>query len=337
MSKKLRIGIIGAGRIGKLHANNLVSRVKDAELVAVSDVYEPAAKDLAEKLGIANYYSDYHKILEDPTIDAVFICSSTDTHSPISIEAARAGKHIFCEKPIDHDLDKIKVVLEEVKKAGVKYQVGFNRRFDRNFSHVHDVVKNGGIGDVQIVKVTSRDPEAPPLSYVKVSGGIFVDMTIHDFDMVRYLSGSEVTEVSAFGACLVNPEIAAAGDVDTCIITLRFANGALGVIDNSRQAVYGYDQRIEVFGSKGCITADNETPNNTTYYTADGVMKEKPLWFFLERYNDAFIAEENAFVEACLNNTDTAVGAFDGLQPVLIAIAAKESCEKGGIPVKVNQ
>ncbi|MDY3026122.1 MAG: inositol 2-dehydrogenase [Candidatus Faecivicinus sp.] len=337
MSKKLRIGIIGAGRIGKLHANNLVSRVKDAELVAVSDVYEPAAKDLAEKLGIANYYSDYHKILEDPTIEAVFICSSTDTHSPISIEAARAGKHIFCEKPIDHDLDKIKVVLEEVKKAGVKYQVGFNRRFDRNFSHVHDVVKNGGIGDVQIVKVTSRDPEAPPLSYVKVSGGIFVDMTIHDFDMVRYLSGSEVTEVSAFGACLVNPEIAAAGDVDTCIITLRFANGALGVIDNSRQAVYGYDQRIEVFGSKGCITADNETPNNTTYYTADGVMKEKPLWFFLERYNDAFIAEENAFVEACLNNTDTAVGAFDGLQPVLIAIAAKESCEKGGIPVKVNQ
>ncbi len=337
MSKKLRIGIIGAGRIGKLHANNLVSRVKDAELVAVSDVYEPAAKDLVEKLGIANYYSDYHKILEDPTIEAVFICSSTDTHSPISIEAARAGKHIFCEKPIDHDLDKIKVVLEEVKKAGVKYQVGFNRRFDRNFSHVHDVVKNGGIGDVQIVKVTSRDPEAPPLSYVKVSGGIFVDMTIHDFDMVRYLSGSEVTEVSAFGACLVNPEIAAAGDVDTCIITLRFANGALGVIDNSRQAVYGYDQRIEVFGSKGCITADNETPNNTTYYTADGVMKEKPLWFFLERYNDAFIAEENAFVEACLNNTDTAVGAFDGLQPVLIAIAAKESCEKGGIPVKVNQ
>ncbi|MCI5660948.1 MAG: inositol 2-dehydrogenase [Clostridia bacterium] len=337
MSKKLRIGIIGAGRIGKLHANNLVSRVKDAELVAISDVYEPAAKDLAEKLGVANYYSDYHKILEDPTIDAVFICSSTNTHSPISIEAAQAGKHIFCEKPIDHDLDKIKKVLDEVKKAGVKYQVGFNRRFDRNFSHVHDVVKNGGIGDVQIVKVTSRDPEAPPLSYVKVSGGIFVDMTIHDFDMVRYLSGSEVTEVSAFGACLVNPEIAKAGDVDTCIITLRFANGALGVIDNSRQAVYGYDQRIEVFGSKGCITADNETPNNTTYYTADGVMKEKPLWFFLERYNDAFIAEENAFVEACLNNTDTAVGAFDGLQPVLIAIAAKESCEKGGIPVKVNK
>ena len=335
MSRKLRIGVIGAGRIGKLHSNNLATRVPNAELAAISDVYEPAAKELAEKLGVPNYYNDYHKILEDPTIDAVFICSSTDTHSPISIEAAKAGKHIFCEKPIDHDLDKIKAVLEEVKKAGVKYQVGFNRRFDRNFKHVHEVVQNGGIGDVQIVKVTSRDPEAPPLSYVKVSGGIFVDMTIHDFDMVRYLSGSEVEEVSAVGACLVNPEIGQAGDVDTCIITLKFANGALGVIDNSRQAVYGYDQRIEVFGSKGCITADNETPNNTTLYTVDGMQKEKPLWFFLERYNDAFIAEENSFVDACLNGTDTAVGAFDGLQPVLIAIAAKESCEKGGVPVKV--
>jgi myo-inositol 2-dehydrogenase/D-chiro-inositol 1-dehydrogenase len=335
MSKKLRIGVIGAGRIGKLHANNLASRVPNAELAAISDVYEPAAKELAEKLGVPAYYNDYHKILEDPTIDAVFICSSTDTHSPISMEAAKAGKHIFCEKPIDHDIDKIRPVLEEVKKAGVRYQVGFNRRFDRNFKHVHDVVQAGGIGDVQIVKVTSRDPEAPPLSYVKVSGGIFVDMTIHDFDMVRYLSGSEVEEVSAVGACLVNPEIGKAGDVDTCIITLKFANGALGVIDNSRQAVYGYDQRIEVFGSKGCITADNETPNNTTLYTADAVTKEKPLWFFLERYNDAFITEECAFVESCLNGTDTVVGAFDGLQPVLIAIAAKESCEKGGVPVKV--
>lgn len=336
MNGKLRIGVIGAGRIGKLHSNNLANRVPNAQLVCISDVYEPAAKAQAEKLGIA-YTTDYHDILNDPTIDAVFICSSTDTHSPISIEAAKAGKHIFCEKPIDHDLDKIKAVLEEVKKAGVKYQVGFNRRFDRNFKHVHDVVKNGGIGDVQIVKVTSRDPEAPPISYVKVSGGIFVDMTIHDFDMVRYLSGSEVEEVSTFGACLVDPEIGKAGDVDTCIINLRFANGALGVIDNSRQAVYGYDQRIEVFGSKGCITADNETANNTTYYTADGVMKEKPLWFFLERYNDAFIQEETEFVKACLEDTETPVGSFDGLQPVRIAIAAKKSWELGGVPVKVEK
>ena len=334
MSKKLRVGVIGAGRIGKLHSDNLATRVPNAELVVISDVFESAAKTQAEKLGI-RYTTDYKEILADPTIDAVFICSSTDTHSPISIEAAQAGKHIFCEKPIDHDLDKIKAVLEAVTKAGVKYQVGFNRRFDRNFHHVHEVVKEGGVGDVHIVKVTSRDPEPPSLAYVKVSGGIFMDMAIHDFDMVRYLSGSEVTEVSAVGTCLINPQIAEAGDVDTCIVTLRFENGAIGVIDCSRQAVYGYDQRVEVFGSKGCITADNETANNTTLYTVDGVKKEKPLWFFLERYNEAYIQEEIDFVDSCLNDKPTVVGAFDGLQPVLIAMAAKESCEKGGVPVKV--
>lgn len=336
MDRKLKIGVIGAGRIGKLHSNNLANRVPNAQLVCISDVYEPAARAQAEKLGIA-YTTDYHDILNDPAIDAVFICSSTDTHSPISIEAAKAGKHIFCEKPIDHDLAKIEDVLKAVQEAGVKYQVGFNRRFDRNFRHVRDVVAAGGIGDVQIVKVTSRDPEAPPISYVKGSGGIFVDMTIHDFDMVRYLSGSEVEEVSTFGACLVDPEIGKAGDVDTCIINLRFQNGALGVIDNSRQAVYGYDQRIEVFGSKGMISAENETPNNTTYYTADGVYREKPLYFFLERYNDAFIQEETEFVKACLENTETLVGSFDGLQPVRIAIAAKKSWELGGVPVKVEK
>jgi myo-inositol 2-dehydrogenase/D-chiro-inositol 1-dehydrogenase len=336
MDKKLKIGIIGAGRIGKLHAANLVNRVANAEVAAISDVYLPAAEELAAKLGVKVATADYREILSDPAIDAVFICSSTDTHSPISIEAAKAGKHIFCEKPIDHDLAKIEAVLEAVKASGVKYQVGFNRRFDRNFKRVREVVASGGVGDVQIVKVTSRDPAAPPLSYVKVSGGIFVDMTIHDFDMVRYLSGSEVVEVSVFGACLVDPQIASAGDVDTCIISLRFANGALGVIDNSRQAVYGYDQRVEVFGSKGMIAAENETPNNTTWYTAEGVQKEKPLWFFLERYNDAFIQEESDFVEACLSGKETPVGSFDGLQPVKIAIAAKKSWEKGGVPVKVE-
>ena len=336
MDKKLRIGVIGAGRIGKLHANNLKNSVPGAEVAAISDINFAAAKELAENLGVTKVYEDYHKILEDKDIDAVFICASTDMHSPISIEAAKAGKHIFCEKPIDHDLNKIAEVLDEVKKAGIKYQVGFNRRFDRNFKHVRDVVKNGGIGDVHIVKVTSRDPEAPPASYAATSGGIFVDMTIHDFDMVRFLTGSEVTEVSVFGTCLIDPAIGEAGDVDTCIINMRFANGALGVIDNSRQAVYGYDQRIEVFGSKGCITADNEKANNTMLYTVDGVVSEKPLWFFLERYNEAFIEEAKDFVNACLNDEETPVGAFDGLQPVKIAIAAKKSWQQGGAPVKVE-
>ena len=260
MSKALRVGVIGAGRIGSLHAANLKGRVPEAELAAISDVYEPAAKDLAEELSVPVYKSDYREILKDPAIDAVFVCSSTDTHSQVSIDAARAGKHIFCEKPIDHDLDKIKAVLSEVERAGVKYQVGFNRRFDRNFMRVREAVQNGEIGDVHIVRITSRDPKAPPIPYVKVSGGMFVDMTIHDFDMARYLSGSEVTEVSAFGACLIDPQIGQAGDVDTCVIALQFENGALGMIDNSRQAVYGYDQRVEVFGSKGCVMAENETP-----------------------------------------------------------------------------
>lgn len=336
MEKILRIGMIGAGRIGKLHADNLANRIPGVRVEAISDVNLAAAQSLADKLGVKKVYGDYNKILQDKDVDAVFICASTDMHSPISIAAARAGKHIFCEKPIDHDLGKIEEVLAEVKKAGVKYQVGFNRRFDRNFKHVREVVKQGGVGDVQIVKVTSRDPEAPPLSYVKLSGGIFVDMTIHDFDMVRYLTGSEVTEVSVFGAGLVNPDIIKEGDVDTCIIMLRFANGALGVIDNSRQAVYGYDQRIEVFGSKGCITADNETANNTVLYTAQGVTSEKPLWFFLERYNDAFVEEARGFVNACLEDGETLVGAFDGLQPVKIAIAAKKSWQLGGAPVKVE-
>jgi len=336
MDKQLRIGVIGSGRIGKLHADNLVNRVPGAKLEAVSDVNLQAAKDLANKHGVTKVFDDYNQLLTDPEVDAVFICASTDMHYPISIAAAKAGKHIFCEKPIDHDLGRIEEVLAEVKKAGVKYQVGFNRRFDRNFKHVRKIVQDGGVGDVHIVKVTSRDPEAPPLSYVKSSGGIFMDMTIHDFDMVRYLTGSEVEEVSVFGAGLVNPDIIKEGDVDTCIISLRFKNGALGVIDNSRQAVYGYDQRIEVFGSKGCITADNERANNTVHYTAASVTMEKPLWFFLERYNEAFVEETRSFVDACLNGTEVEVGAFDGLQPVKIAIAAQKSYEQGGAPVKVQ-
>ena len=241
---------------------------------------------------------------------------------------------MFCEKPIDFDLGRIQKVIAAVEQKGVKFQVGFNRRFDRNFKHVKDVVAAGKIGDPHIVMVTSRDPAPPPISYVKVSGGIFLDMMIHDFDMVRYLSGSEVTEVFTNGVVLVDPEIGEAGDVDTAIVTLKFANGAIGVINNSRKAVYGYDQRVEVFGSKGCVTADNETPNLTTLYTEDGVMREKPLYFFLERYNDAFIAEEQGFVDAVLEDKPTLVNATDGLKPVLIAIAAKESLESGK-PVKL--
>lgn len=332
--KTLRIGVVGAGRIGKLHVSNLMMRVSNATVVAVTDVVAESAKELAQKFGIPKVYGDYKELVNDPEIDAVFVCSSTDTHSIIAYDAVMAGKHVFCEKPIDFDLDRIKKVIDAVEKKGVKFQVGFNRRFDRNFKHVRDTVQAGMIGDPHIVMVTSRDPAPPPVSYVKVSGGIFLDMMIHDFDMVRYLSGSEVTEVFTNGVVLVDPEIGKAGDVDTAIVTLKFANGAIGVINNSRKAVYGYDQRVEVFGSKGCITADNETPNLTTLYTEGGVMREKPLYFFLERYNEAFIAEEQGFVDAVLEDKPTLVSATDGLKPVLIAMAAKKSLETG-MPVKL--
>ena len=332
--KTLNIGVVGTGRIGKIHAANLATRVSGAKVVAVTDVMPESAKALAEQLGISKVHTDYRALIADPEIDAIFVCSSTDSHSIIAYEAVMAGKHVFCEKPIDYDLDRINMVIRAVEEKGVKFQVGFNRRFDRNFKYVRDTVQAGTIGDPHIVMVTSRDPAPPPVSYVKVSGGIFLDMMIHDFDMVRYLSGSEVTEVYTNGVVLVDPAIGEAGDVDTAIVTLKFANGAIGVINNSRKAVYGYDQRVEVFGSAGCITADNETPNLTTLYTESGVMRQKPLYFFLERYNDAFIAEAQSFVDAVVQDKPVVVGATDGLKPVLIAIAAKKSLETG-MPVKL--
>ena len=336
MEKKLKLGIIGAGRIGKLHAENVIKNIKGFEVKSIADVYADAVLDWANSLGIKNVYSDYMDILNDPEIDAVMICSSTNTHSKISIEAANAGKHIFCEKPIALDLDKIKDALRAVEKAGVKFQVGFNRRYDHNFKRVQELVKDGRIGDVHIIKVTSRDPAPPPAEYVKVSGGMFLDMTIHDFDMVRYLSGSEVEEVYTAAAVLVDPAIGEAGDVDTAIITLKFKNGAIGVIDNSRKAAYGYDQRVEVFGSKGCITVSNDTPSSAVLSTQEGVYSDKPKYFFLERYKDSFIDEIKCFYDAIANDTQPPVTGIDGLKPVLIALAAKKSLIEGR-PVKIEE
>ena len=334
--KKLNIGVIGAGRIGKLHANNLVNRVPRANLVAVSDVYLKGARELADSLGVKNAYENYQDIINNPEIDAVFICAPTDLHSPISIEAARAGKHIFCEKPIDHDLKKIEAVLEEVQKAGVKYQVGFNRRFDRNFKKVRETVKNGAVGDVHIVKVTSRDPAPPHPGYIKASGGIFVDMTIHDFDMARFLTGSEAEEIYVAGACMVDPAIGEAGDLDTAVITIKFQNGVLCVIDNSRKAVYGYDQRVEAFGSKGQAEIANDKPSTASWSTADGVYSEKPLHFFLERYMAAYAEEIKEFVEALMTGKETPVTGFDGLQPLKMGMAALKSVKEGR-PVKLSE
>lgn len=333
----VNLGIIGFGRIGKVHAESLTKYVPSASLKSVSDPFiDEEGTKYAKSLGVENVYKDHSNILSDPEIDAVLICSSTDTHSKISIEALRAGKHVFCEKPIDLNIEKIKEVLDEVKKSKLKYQVGFNRRFDHNFRAIRDAVQSGKVGDPHVIKITSRDPGAPPIEYVKVSGGLFLDMMIHDFDMVRYLSGSEVEEVYAIGNTLIDPEIGKAGDIDTAIVTLKLENGALAVIDNSREAVYGYDQRAEVFGSKGAISIGNDSNSTAVMSTKDGIVSEKPLYFFLERYMQAYADEVKDFVQAIEDDTEVPVGAEDGLISVLIGVAAKKSLKEGR-PVKLSE
>lgn len=323
--KLLNVGIIGAGRIGSLHAKSITYSVPSAKILGITDVNKEGLSELAATLGIEKIYEDYKEMLADREIDAVLVCSSTDTHADITIEAAKAGKHIFCEKPVDLTMEKVEAVIEAVSSAGVKLQVGFNRRFDHNFANVKNMVDEGKIGDIHIVKITSRDPAPPPAKYSAVSGGMFLDMTIHDFDMARFLAGSEVTELYAKATCLVDPAIGEAGDVDTAIITLKFENGALGVIDNSRRAAYGYDQRIEVFGSKGAAVASNDTATTVAFMGEEGVISDKPLYFFLERYMQSFRDEMLQFVDAVNNDTPTPATGEDGLNSLVVALAAKKS------------
>ncbi len=323
--EKIRVGIIGAGRIGRVHAANLTYRMPEADLVAVSDIVGEAAEKLAGELGVPAAYQDHRRILDDKAIDAVFICSSTDTHAPFIEQAAEAGKQIFCEKPIALDLAAIDRALAAVQRAGVKLMVGFNRRFDPSFRRVREAVAAGEIGEPHILRITSRDPAPPPLAYIQVSGGIFLDMTIHDFDMARYLMGREVESVYAAGGVLVDPAIGQAGDVDTAVITLHFAGGALGVIDNSRRAVYGYDQRVEVFGSGGVVSADNAYPNTVQIGNAQRVHRDLPLNFFMERYTESYVHEVRAFVECILHDTPPPVTGLDGRTAVVIGYAAKRS------------
>ena len=330
----MKLGLIGAGRIGKLHGELITYNLPGVEIKTVADIDIDQIGQWAKQLQIKSLTTEASEIFNDAEIEAVLICSSTDTHAQLIIEAANAGKHIFCEKPIDFSVKKIKEALDTVKSANVKLQIGFNRRFDHNFRKVRETVESGKIGDVHIVRITSRDPAPPPIDYIKVSGGIFLDMTIHDFDMARYLSTSEVEEVYAQGAVLIDPAIGEAGDIDTAVITLKFKNGAMGVIDNSRKAVYGYDQRAEVFGSKGCVAVKNDFPNSAEVSTADGVISETPQYFFLERYKMSYLEELSAFTHSILNDTEPPVTGNDGLQPVLIGLAALKSLKEKK-PVKV--
>ena len=331
----VKVGIIGAGRIGRVHITSITTRVPNAVIKTVADPFlTEETADWAKSMGVEKTTKDYKEIIEDPEIDAVLICSSTDTHSPISIEAIKAGKHVFCEKPIDHDVDKIMEVIKALEGTGLKYQVGFNRRFDHNFQSLQETVAQGKIGTPQIIKITSRDPEPPSIDYVKVSGGMFLDMTIHDFDMARFLAGCDAEEVYVQSANLVDPAIGEAGDVDTAVITLKMENGAIAVIDNCRKAVYGYDQRAEVFGSEGMAAISNDSQSTTVISNAQGVTGEKPMFFFLERYMDAYGKEITAFIDAIEKGKDTPLNVYDGLKPVLMGLAAKKSSQERR-PVKI--
>ena len=330
--RTITVGVLGAGRIGRLHTDNLL-RMPGVRVKAIADPFVDFSAWPPE--GIATG-TEPELVLADDEIEAVLICSPTPTHAPLTEAAAGAGKHVFCEKPIDLDPDRIRGTLEAVERSGVRLQVGFNRRFDPTFARVRRAVADGEVGEVQIVKITSRDPKAPPVSYVESSGGIFLDMTIHDFDMVRFLTGGEVAEVFAMGAVLIDPAIGSAGDVDTAVTTMVMADGALAVIENSRQAVYGYDQRVEVFGSAGSAEAGNETPNRVTLSGAGGVRADNPLYFFLERYQASFVGEMEAFFSSIRDGRQPPVGGIDGLMSVLIGRAAARSMAEHR-PVRVER
>jgi myo-inositol 2-dehydrogenase/D-chiro-inositol 1-dehydrogenase len=319
----LRVGVIGVGRIGRMHAELLARRVEGVALVAVSDVRAGVADAVAAELGVPA--TGVEELLARDDVDAVAICTSTDTHADLIVAAARAGKAIFCEKPVSLDLAELDRALAAIEAAGVPFQIGFNRRFDPAHQAVHHAVRSGDVGEPQLVRISSRDPAPPPLAYVKVSGGIFLDMTIHDFDMARYVAGSEVEEVFARGAVNVDSGFADAGDVDTALVTLVHENGCLTAIDNSRQAVYGFDQRVEVFGSEGMAASENPLSHTAVIRTAGGTRLPTLPYFYLERYVPSYLREWEAFRAALSTRQPPQVGADDARAPLVIGLAAWRS------------
>ena len=331
----INLGIIGAGRVGRLHANTLMTRIPGAKLLAVADIIEEAARSAAADFGVPDYSADPAELINSGDIDAIVICSSTDTHCHFIIEAARAGKQIFCEKPIAFDLAEIDAALDVVAEQGVQLQIGFNRRFDANHARLKHAIDSGEIGEAHTLMVISRDPAPPPIDYIKVSGGLMMDMMIHDFDLCRFLLG-EVDEMYAIGDVKVDPAIGEAGDIDTAKVMLRFESGVIGTIENSRQAVYGYDQRVEVFGSKGAATTGNWHPNAVTISDAWSVRRDLPLHFFVERYFESYVSEMIAFVDAISNGERVPVVGNDGRVPVLMARAGMRSIRENR-PVKLSE
>lgn len=322
----LRIGVLGCGRIGQVHARSLM-RLDGVKLVAVADAFASSAEALAAKTGAE--VRDTAAILASADIDAVILCTPTDTHYDLIHAAARAGKAIFCEKPVDMSADRIRDCIKVVEDHNVPFLTAFNRRFDPNFANVQARIRAGEIGEVEIVTILSRDPAPPPVSYIKSSGGIFRDMMIHDFDMARFLLGEEPVQVFAVGAALVDPAIGEAGDVDTAAVTLTTASGKICTISNSRRASYGYDQRIEVHGSKGMLRAENILENSVEVATDAGFRRAPAQNFFLERYESAYLSEMASFVKAVASGVSPAPSITDGLRAQLIADAATLSLAEG--------
>jgi myo-inositol 2-dehydrogenase/D-chiro-inositol 1-dehydrogenase len=333
--KTVRIGVIGTGRIGRMHADLLARQVPGAAVTAVQDAAADVARDVAGTLGVVAAASA-QDLIAAPDVDAVAICSPTGTHAELIIEAARAGKAIFCEKPVSLDLAQVDRALAAVEEAGVPFQIGFNRRFDPAHAAVAAAVADGTIGEPQIARISSRDPAPPPIGYIQGSGGIFLDMTIHDFDMARFVTGSDVVEVFARGAVRVDPAIGEAGDVDTAVVTLVHDNGCLTIIDNSRQAVYGYDQRVEVFGSAGMAASENPLAHSAIVRTQDGMSAPTLPYFFLERYIPSYLREWQAFVEAVSTGATPPVTGADARAPLVIGLAAWKSLREGR-PVRVEE
>jgi myo-inositol 2-dehydrogenase/D-chiro-inositol 1-dehydrogenase len=335
MGKKINIAVIGTGRMGSVHVRNIAKLIPEANLIALCDIRLDVAQVLADELGIKRVVQNYHELLADKNVEAVLIATSTNTHAEIIKDAAKAGKHIFCEKPLALDLESIDEALKTVEITGVKLQVGFNRRFDKSFQKVHEVVQSGEIGKPCVLKITNRDPEPPGMEFLKASGGMFLDMTIHDFDMARYQIG-EIEEVYAIGGVMVAPDLEAIGDIDTNIVTLKFVNGSVGVIDNSRKAVFGYDQRLEVFCSDGVALADNET-ETTVYVGIKGAYQSAPnKYFFMQRYAPCYVEEVRQFIDCVREDKATPTNGHDGLVAVALGYAAWKSYHENR-PVKLSE
>jgi myo-inositol 2-dehydrogenase/D-chiro-inositol 1-dehydrogenase len=329
----VRFGLLGAGRIGKVHAKAITGDAQ-ARLVAVADAFPDAAKAIASQYGCDIRTIDAIEAASD--IDAVVICTPTDTHADLIERFARAGKAIFCEKPIDLSLDRVKACLKVVRETKATLMVGFNRRFDPHFRAVRAEIDRGVLGEVEMVVITSRDPGAPPVDYIKRSGGIFRDMTIHDFDMARFLLGEEIAEVSAMAAVLVDPAIGKAGDYDSVQVMLKTGGGRMAVISNSRRATYGYDQRIEVHGSKGLASAENQRPVSIEVATAAGYTRPPLHDFFMTRYTEAYAAEISTYISALTGKGAAEPSGEDGLIALALAEAALKSVAEGRI-VKMTE